>query len=361
MGRILLRNLVGRAFLPLTVALTLLAGGRFDATRAADVNTATSTSATTAGTVSQSLRHFFNGSVDGKATVALSDLRAMQGHVRSLSDHLRKCTVGVQVGPAWGSGVIISKDGYVLTAAHVAGQPNADCEFKLSDGRALKGKTMGLYKTLDAGLMKITDAGEYAFAELGNSDDEHLRAGQWCISMGHPNGFNEDRGAVLRLGQILLLSKDAITTNCTLVGGDSGGPLFDMDGRVIGINSRIGEQNYNNMHVPVNAFHERDAWNRMIKGDVWGHLPGQVPWLGVGADENSKEAKVGTVTTGSPAEKNGLKPGDVVVSFDGREISNFSALKQAVDDCYPNEFIRLKIRRGQEIVDIGMRLGRKAE
>src|SRR5262245_39015106 len=89
----------------------------------ADVTTAAT--ASTAGSISQGLRRILDGNLESNATLAVSDLRAMQGHVRGLSEKLKKCTVGVRVdndrGSAWGSGVIISKDGYVLTAAHVAG------------------------------------------------------------------------------------------------------------------------------------------------------------------------------------------------------------------------------------------------
>jgi serine protease Do len=323
-----------------------------------------SAASTSSRNVSQRLRQIF----DGAAPTAVSDLRAMQSHVQGLVDQLKKCTVGVQVGPAWGSGVIISKDGYVLTAAHVADagrNRTGEATFTLADGTEVTGKPLGLFRTLDAGLMKITKPGEYPYAELGNSSK--LKEGQWCIAMGHPGGYQEERGAVLRLGRILFVDKEAITTDCTLVGGDSGGPLFDMEGRVIGINSRIAERLTTNMHVPVNAYNERGAWDRMIKGDVWGHLPGQDPWLGVAGDEEAasetttKGAKIARVTVKSPAESYGLLAGDVVVAFDGREISDFAALKQAVDDCHPNEWVRLRIRRGEELREVGIRLGKKAE
>ena len=122
----------------------------------------------------------------------VADLKAMQDHVRKLTAQLMKCTVGVQVGAAQGSGVIISKDGYVLTAAHVAGKPNHDVLFILSDGRMLRGKTLGLNRTMDAGLMKIEDQRELPFAELGVSDK--LNEGQWCLATGHPGGYQSDRG-----------------------------------------------------------------------------------------------------------------------------------------------------------------------
>ncbi len=350
----------------LALAVALAPANWTTPVHAADVTTPAS--ASTAASFSQGLRRILDGNLDGGAPLAVSDLRAMQGHVHGLTEKLKKCTVGVSVdhdrSSAWGSGVIISKDGYVLTAAHVAGQPNQACKFRMYDGREVDGKTLGMFRTLDAGLMKITEDGEYPFAELGDSNK--VKTGNWCIALGHPGGFQEDRGMVLRLGRVLVEASDrpnsAITTDCTLVGGDSGGPLFDLEGHVIGINSRIGENNSTNMHVPVNAFHDRGAWDRMLKGDAWGHLPGQEPWLGVGRDERATDAKIATVGAGSPAEKYGLKVGDVVISFDGRAIADFSALRRAVDECHPNEWVRLKVRRESGAVEeVGLRLGKKPE
>ncbi len=334
------------------VAAALIAGGSTRIVVAADApGSPVSTAATDATT--PSLRQLF----DGGAPRGLADLRAMQTHVQKLTDQLVKCTVGVQVGAAWGSGVIISKDGYVLTAAHVAGRPNRTEQvmFVLADGREVPGKTLGLFKTMDAGLMKITAPGDYPFAEMGNSD--RLRFGQWCLAMGHPGGYQEERGAVLRLGRITVMGNDAITTDCTLVGGDSGGPLFDMDGHVIGINSRIAGSLGSNMHVPVGAF--KESWDRLAKGEAWGHLPGHSPYLGVTGKENTQGAEIASVRSDSPAERAGLKTGDVVIRFDDKDIADFEGLKAAVDECQPNESVKLKLRRGQEVVDVRVRLGKR--
>jgi len=216
-----------------------------------------------------------------------------------------------------------------------------------------------MFRTQDAGLMKISDPGPFPYAELGDSSGVKERS--WCIAMGHPGGYQSERGIVLRLGQVLHVSTDAITTGCALVGGDSGGPLFDMDGRVIGINSRIAERLTTNMHVPVNAFQDKGAWNRMVKGDVWGHMPGQTPWLGVQGDEETREAKITGVTPKSPAEKFDLKPGDVILKFDDREIASFQALKDAVAECHANEKVKLLIRRGSQLKDVELKLGRREE
>src|SRR5262249_7014001 len=133
---------------------------------AADRTDATSLTSATAP-YSPNLKRLF----DGGKLEGLADLKAMQSHVRSLADEVKKSTVVVQVSSAWGSGVIISKDGYVLTAAHVAGQPNRERNVfvTLHDGREVKAKTLGLFRTLDAGLMKITEEGEYPYAPLGDS------------------------------------------------------------------------------------------------------------------------------------------------------------------------------------------------
>jgi len=303
-------------------------------------------------TLATGLRQVF----DGGAPRSIADLRAMQTHVQKLTDQLTKCTVGVQVGAAWGSGVIISKDGFVLTAAHVAGRPNRErnVELKLSDGRTVQGKTLGLFKTMDAGLMKITTPGDYPFAEMGNSSK--LKDGQWCVAMGHPGGYQEDRGAVLRLGRVVLQSRDAITTDCTLVGGDSGGPLFDMEGHVIGINSRIAGPLTANMHVPVSAF--RDSWDRLINGEAWGHLPGHEPYFGVGG-KSVDSAEIGSVRPKSPAEKAGIEAGDIVVKFDGKEIKKFGELIDAVAECQPGEEVKVQVRRGEQTIDLTIKLGKK--
>lgn len=286
----------------------------------------------------------------------VEDLRLIEQRVQELTEKVIPATVGVQVGHAWGSGVIISKDGYVLTAAHVCQQPGRDVEFRLSDGRVVKGKTLGIYRTLDAGLMKITEPGDYPAVELGKSSEVHER--QWCLATGHPGGWQEDRQPVLRLGRVLLTDTRAITTECTLVGGDSGGPLFDMEGRVIGINSRIGSRISANMHVPVNTY--RDNWDRMVQQEAWGYLEGHEPYIGI-RGENKASTKIAQVSPDSPAARIGLKAGDVILTIDGQQVSDFDAFRNAISDHQPGEKIRLQVQRGDETLDFNVKLARKSD
>jgi len=198
---------------------------------------------------------------------SLRDLKEIQAHVQRLIAKVMPLTVSLRVGTSQGSGVIITKDGYILTAAHVSGKADQNVEIILHDGRKIKGRTLGANQSIDSGLVKITEpAGLWMHADLGQSSD--VKVGQWCLTLGHPLGYQEGRPPVARLGRILEAEKERLRTDCPLVGGDSGGPLFDMKGHVIGVHSRIGPLLSANIHVPVDTY--RETWSRLIKGEVWG-------------------------------------------------------------------------------------------
>ena len=288
---------------------------------------------------------------------SVTELKAMQDHLQRLSSTMIPATVGVRVGPAQGSGVIISEDGYVLTAAHVVMKPNLDVTFILHDGRIVKGKTLGMNRTIDAGLMKISDEGKYPFVEMGSSKD--VKVGQWCVATGHPGGYEKGRQPVVRFGRVLQADDGVITSDCTLVGGDSGGPLFDMDGRVIGINSRIAGPLNANMHVPVNTYH--DTWDRLAAAEAWGNMPGNTPVLGVQGEQETKEARIAKVFTDSPAHSAGVKVGDVVLEFDGKPIDEFATLARLVADRSPGDKVKLLVQRGSDKIELSVTLGRRSE
>ncbi len=206
-----------------------------------------------------------------EAPADVAELRALEAQVQKVLAKAIPCTVGIRVGPAQGSGVIISEDGYVLTAGHVSGKPGQDVAVILPSGKQLKAKSLGQNRDIDSGMIKITDPGPFPFAEMGRSSA--LQRGQWVISIGHPGGFRTVRSPVVRLGRVLTVNPFLIHTDCTLVGGDSGGPLFDLDGKVVGIHSRIGGLAItDNIHVPVDTY--RDTWDRLAKGESWGERLG---------------------------------------------------------------------------------------
>jgi hypothetical protein len=199
------------------------------------------------------------------APANLDELRALEKRVQEVVARVQPAVVGVELGGGSGSGVLV-KDGFVLTAGHVSGKPGRTVTLRMPDGKKLKGKTLGHNQGIDSGLIKVEGADKLPAIEMGKASE--LKKGQWVVSIGHPGGFRDNRTPVVRLGRVQEVKADVILTDCTLVGGDSGGPLFDLDGKVIGIHSRIGLLITQNYHVPVDTY--VTTWDRLVKGEDWG-------------------------------------------------------------------------------------------
>ncbi|MBK7097721.1 MAG: trypsin-like peptidase domain-containing protein [Sphingobacteriales bacterium] len=165
-------------------------------------------------------------------------------------------------------------DGIIMTAGHMT-MPNAKYEIIFDDGRKVPAAGLGIIGKLDAGLLKITEPGVYPFAEMGYSSV--LKEGEPCFSLAYPGSFSNKR--VARLGfieKVLTNLEEDVRTNiivnsCIMEPGDSGGPLFDMDGRVIGTRSYIGLNLKENYDVPVDVF--RIFWLALNKPQSYIKLP----------------------------------------------------------------------------------------
>jgi serine protease Do len=283
-------------------------------------------------------------------------LKAIQKQVKIVLKKVMPATVSVRVAGAHGSGVIVDKEGHVLTAGHVAGEkPGKAVTIIMHDGRKLKGKTLGYNRDMDSGMIQITEEGDWPHVAMGRS--RKLKKGQWCLAVGHPGGYKAGRSPVVRLGRVLDKSEDFIQTDCALVGGDSGGPLFDLDGKVIAIHSRIGKKMTINLHVPVDTY--RNTWNRLVKGDVWGDTDdGPQAYLGVKGGGGNSECKITEVVEDSPADKAGLRKGDVITHVNRESIDNFGDLKNLIGKHKPGERVTLQVRRGDESFSVRVILGK---
>lgn len=295
---------------------------------------------------------------DAPETVA--ELRAIETRVRKLLDRLIKATVAVQIGGTWGSGVIVSEDGYVLTAAHVSARPGRLATLILSDGRRVRARTLGLDRRADAGLIRIEDKGQWPHVEMGDMDDVHV--GDWCIALGHPGGYRRDRPPVLRIGRVIFRKGNNLQTDCTLVGGDSGGPLFDMQGRVIGIHSRIGTSTEWNFHVPIAAYSSR--WDELVAAVDSEPNASQTPSagravLGIHGEDDEQGCRVVTVLPGLPAERAGLREGDVIVRFDGQAVRDFKTLVNLIHGKKPGDEVMLSVLRNDQTVEAKVKLAER--
>jgi S1-C subfamily serine protease len=156
------------------------------------------------------------------------------------------------------------------------------------------------------------------------------------------------------LGRIIRLADHALQTDCTIAPGDSGGPLFDMSGRVIGIHTAIAPSLDDNFHVPINRY--LDAWDQMVK-DTTGSGTGRLAtYLGATVTDDPKGARLIAVQRNGPASKAGLKEGDIVSEVEGRTITASSALRRWLAESAPGETLRLGIKRGTQNLSLRVKL-----
>ena len=260
--------------------------------------------------------------------------------------------------PGAGSGVVVSADGLILTAGHVT-HGNDTMIVVFPDGKQAKCKVLGADYTRDVGLAKIIGPGKYAFAELGDSDKLDITT--IVIALGHPGGYDVRRTPPARIGRISMKNIGGfLVSDCTLVGGDSGGPLFDLDGKVVGIHSSISESLSFNRDAPVNA--AKVSWDKMLEGKSWGKVPDERPErperrgqrsntravLGAVFNDSSSGAVLKEVQPKSPLDAAGLRAGDVILRLGGEETVTGEAVAAKVGKSKPGDKLDLVYRRGTE-------------
>ena len=307
----------------------------------------------------------------GRVPESVDELKFMESHFAQLAESVFPATVNIQMGQSQGSGVVVSPDGYILTAAHVIGDnPGRTALITfMVDGeeKRIFAETLGVQPgSVDSGMLKIKEGsarynsrarkldkevrfeGEYPYVDIGISND--LKMGQWVLAVGHPGGIDKKRGLVVRVGRIIDNRKTSLRTDCTLVGGDSGGPLFDMNGDVIGINSRIGQTLADNLHVPADIYSEK--WDLMTAGVIINRRG----TLGFSVVDQTNEIK--KVEPKGPADKAGMKVGDIVIKAGRTKISDKQELAEAMD-VWPNKIIKLVVQRGDKEKQLKLKVAKK--
>jgi serine protease Do len=287
----------------------------------------------------------------------VADLRAIEARVEPLVDRVRQSTVGIIVGDAQGSGVIVSEHGLVLTAAHVVMIPGRKVTVVLSDGKHLEARALGVNSSSDCGAVQITEGGPFPACKI--SDMQNLRAGDWCLATGHPGGYQEGRSPVMRLGRVVELTAGMMQSDCPLLGGDSGGPLFDLNGNVIAIHSRIGARTSLNLHVPVVLF-LRD-WDRLTTVAVPHSGDTESPsMLGIDGMDDPKGARITMVFPRSPADRAGLQAGDIITTFGGQNVKGFKGLQKLISGRRPGDLVDVRILRDQSVEQLQARISARA-
>ena len=345
----LFRSVLGKA---ICFALILSVGPQLGFSQTDE--TSASAPASTA-TVSIDTSFLYNG----ESPKSLEQLRYMEQHFAKIADRVKAATVNITMGGSQGSGVVVTSDGYILTAAHVISGPNREAKVTFIDPvsaeeKSFDAETLGVESGIDSGMLKIKptdDDDEFPYLDIAIS--EELKEGQWVMAVGHPGGIDTARGMVVRIGRIIMVNSRVIRTDCTLVGGDSGGPLIDMHGDVIGIHSRIGSQLDENLHVPADTYAEN--WDKLAKGIV---IDGS-PSLGFGVVDDTNEVE--SVNKSGPSEIAGLEKGDIIIKVGSVKVEDREEIFNAIraQGLKPNMKARLVVRRGDEEITIKLTVGDK--
>ena len=254
-----------------------------------------------------------------------------------------------------GSGVIVSRDGYILTNYHVVKDAD-EISVKLSDKREFKGKIIGADPKTDLAVVNIS-ADRLPVLKIGDSD--RLRVGDTVIAVGNPFGLSQTvtSGIVSATGRAnigIADYEDFIQTDAAINPGNSGGALVNVKGELVGINTAIFSTSggYQGVGLAIPSSMAKAVMENLIKG-------GKVVrgWLGVSVQpltpelsrqfnlKEDKGALVGDVTEGSPAEKGGIRRGDVIIEFNGKEVEEPSSLRNTVANTPPSTDVKLSVLR----------------
>ena len=258
-----------------------------------------------------------------------------------------------------GSGVVISKDGYILTNNHVV----ADAEEILvtfSEKEKHEAKIIGRDPKTDLALIKIKVDKTIPYARLGDSDK--LKVGDWVVAIGNPFGLGSTvtAGIVSAKGRVIGAGPydNFIQTDASINPGNSGGPLFNLDGEVVGINTAIFTQSGGNIGIgfaiPINTaksvMSQLKEQGRVVRGWLGVTIQGITPEIKEKFGLKSTEgALIGEVAKDSPAEKGGLERGDVIISFDGKKVKEMKDLPPMVAETHVGSKAEIiVIRKGME-------------
>jgi serine protease Do len=269
-----------------------------------------------------------------------------------------------------GSGVIVSPDGYILTNDHVVGDAE-NIQVTLMDKREFTAKVIGKDTKTDLALIKIDTKTPLPYASLGNSDTTEV--GDWVVAIGNPFGFSltVTAGIVSAKGRALGGNYDEfIQTDAAINPGNSGGPLFDVNGKVVGINtaiySRTGTSAGIGFAIPIDlakaVMNQLKAHGKVVRG-----------WLGVEIQEVTPElaqsfglpkpegALVASVEKDSPAAKAGIKRGDVIVKFNGKEVHEQHELPELVAETPIKKSVPIEVIRGAKHMTLDVTVGQLKE
>lgn len=293
----------------------------------------------------------------------LTNIAQLEARIELHRTAMQDSTVGLRFRQGHATGVLVSEEGHILTVAHAMPEPGTRVTVVLNDGRELDGVTHGRNEHSDFGLVQITEASEpWTWSEM--APGQSLRSGEACIATGFPGWISKSRGPVLRFGVVETWNSSWVRNTCVIMPGDSGGPLFDLDGRVIGISSWIERSLQANYAVPVELY--RAAWERLLADEVWdrdrsqGSARGNVPRsheatrLGLLFESDGNALRVSYTLQDSAARHAGVLAGDRLLAIGSRRVRSYRQLENALEQADDQELLLLELERGEVSVALAL-------
>ena len=290
-----------------------------------------------------------------------AELLKVQAQVQATLPMASRALVSVESGDGAASGVIVSPDGLVMTAEHVTSEPGRKLFLRLADGKKVIAIALGVDRATDAALMRIEGARMNWPHVEPCRDLREARPGAWCFALGHPGGYDGKRGPVLRVGKVLKQTANGLQTDCVLMGGDSGGPLFNLKGEVIGIHSQIWQGRDQNVHVSVAPFLR--AWDALAKSSVvrfW--ASGVGGWAGLMTRKSvGGELEVEDVAPNSPAQKAGIRKGEVIIAVNDEKVRSQPEFSEIIRSRPAGSIVALQVRGTMGERRVTLKLGTQPE
>ncbi len=280
------------------------------------------------------------------------DVDALQKQILATIEKVSPATVSIRSRGSGFSGVVVTPEGHVLSAGHAV-RPGETYRVVFPDGKTYSAKGLGASADLDCALVKIEDGKDLPYVKMG--DSSRLVPNQPCLSLSYPGGQNARNGPVVRFGRIIARSnrQGMIHSTALMEPGDSGGALFDLDGNVIGIHSRIGRSMTNNFDIPIDTF--KKYWNQLNHPETFSAGP-PVPKLGIVVEEQPGDAGIMVVEINedSPAAQAGLKIDDTILRIRDRATDSIRRMRQALAEAARAkvETLEVVILRGDQEVTL---------
>lgn len=328
--------------------------------------------------------------IEAQKTIKTLDEKKEEGRqIADIVENVTSCVVGISkiknagntiflkdgtTTLGLGTGIIVSENGYILSNSHVTGEKYSNCYITLENGRNYTANVVWSDANLDLSICKIS-VKNLPYATFGDSNN--IRVGEGVYAIGNPIGYEFQRtvtagiiSAVNRTVRIdenntSIYMENLIQTDATINPGNSGGPLINLDGNVIGITSvKITSAEGIGFAIPINivkpiieSYLKEDKFEEATLG-IFAYDKEIVPYLDEKVD-NIKGIYIGQVSINSPAQKSGLKIGDMITKIDELELNKMMDLRCYIYTKKPNDEVTLNIIRNGKEQKVKVTLGKK--